>query len=142
MMDAVTKLWGDSYDCCSIYDTIVVPPPRTGSEVIVNHSQEEDELVGIESMNPSQITAIRSSLAPLSLIWGPPGKLLHLWARIEAHWRLSHAGTGKTTVVVQILRYLLRKFPDCKVLMTASTHNGKFSRPRREWPCSQPISCR
>ncbi|KAF9237759.1 RNA dependent RNA polymerase-domain-containing protein [Melanogaster broomeanus] len=32
--------------------------------------------------------------------------------------------TGKTTVVVQILRYLLRKFPECKILMTASTHNA------------------
>ncbi|KAF8555926.1 RdRP-domain-containing protein [Imleria badia] len=105
MMDAVTKLWQDSYECCSIYDTIVVPPPRTGSEAVADHIEEEDELVGTESMNPSQIIAIRSSLAPLSLIWGPPG-------------------TGKTTVVVQILRYLLRKSPDCKILMTASTHNA------------------
>lgn len=77
-MDAVTKLWGDSYDCCNIYDTIVMPPPQTGPEAIVDHNQEEDELVGTELMNPSQITAIRSSLAPLSLIWGPPGKSLRL----------------------------------------------------------------
>lgn len=33
-------------------------------------------------------------------------------------------GTGKTTVVVQILRFLLVKFTECKILMTASTHNG------------------
>jgi hypothetical protein len=35
------------------------------------------------------------------------------------------AGTGKTTVVVQILRRILQNISDeSKVLMTASTHNG------------------
>ncbi|KAF8439377.1 RNA dependent RNA polymerase-domain-containing protein [Boletus edulis BED1] len=101
MMDALTKLWQDSYECCSIYDTIVMPPPQTASGAVDDHLGEEDELVGTELMNPSQIIAIRSSLAPLSLIWG-----------------------HQTTVVVQILRYLLRKFPDCKILMTASTHDA------------------
>ena len=76
-MDAVTRLWEDSYECCSIYDTIVMPPPPTSSEAVADNSQEEAELVGTESMNPSQITAIRSSLARLSLIWGPPGTFLH-----------------------------------------------------------------
>ena len=85
-MDAVTKLWQDSYECCSIYDTIVMPPPQTAAEVVADDSQEEDELVGTELMNPSQITAIRSSLAPLSLIWGPPGKCSSfLDSRLEAH---------------------------------------------------------
>jgi len=93
---------GDSYDPgrCSIYDTIVMPPPQTNSETIID-SQEEDELDGTELMNPSQIT-IRSSSAPLSLIWVPLGMLLHLRARNEAYWYLSHAGTGKPMVVVQI----------------------------------------
>lgn len=77
MMDAVTKLWNDTYDCCSIYDTIVMSPPRTSTEAVAAPSQDEEELVGTESMNPSQITAIRSSLAPLLLIWGPPGMLMH-----------------------------------------------------------------
>ncbi|TFK19298.1 RNA-directed RNA polymerase [Coprinopsis marcescibilis] len=58
-------------------------------------------------LNASQMQAIGSWTAPLSLIWGPPG-------------------TGKTTVVVQILRSILlsfsRKVPI--VLVTASTHNA------------------
>ena len=73
-MDAVARLWEESYDCCSIYDTIVMPPPPTGSEAVDENPEEEEELAGTERMNPSQITAIRSSLAPLSLIWGPPGE--------------------------------------------------------------------
>ena len=91
-MDAVTRLWEESYECCSIYDTIVRPPPRTASEAVLDPPEEEDELVGTEAMNRSQIAAIRSSLAPLSLIWGPPGKSLHLRVRIEAHWHPSPQG--------------------------------------------------
>ena len=75
-MDAVARLWEESYDCCSIYDTIVMPPPPTRSEAVDENPEEEGGLVGMERMNPSQITAIRSSLAPLLLIWGPPGKFL------------------------------------------------------------------
>ena len=80
-MDAVARLWEESYDCCSIYDTIVMPPPPTGSEAVDENPEEEEELAGTERMNPSQITAIRSSLAPLSLIWGPPGKFARPRAR-------------------------------------------------------------
>ncbi|KIJ58833.1 hypothetical protein HYDPIDRAFT_101927 [Hydnomerulius pinastri MD-312] len=105
MMDSLTKLWEEREHCCSIYDTIVLPPPTNEGPEDVDSALEEDELPGTETMNASQIAAIRSCLYPLSLIWGPPG-------------------TGKTTVVVQILRYLLRKFRDCKILMTASTHNA------------------
>ena len=42
------------------------------------------------------------------------------------------AGTGKTTVVIQILRKLVQAEPDCKILMTASTHNGETA---RDLPC-------
>lgn len=35
-------------------------------------------------------------------------------------------GTGKTTVVVEILVRLLREDPDTAILMTASTHNGEL----------------
>ena len=76
-MDAVTRLWEESYECCSIYDTIVMPPPTTNPKAVADDIQEEEEeLIGTELMNPSQITAIKSSLARLSLIWGPPGKFL------------------------------------------------------------------
>lgn len=35
------------------------------------------------------------------------------------------SGTGKTTVVVQILRQLIQRVGDTRtILMTASTHNG------------------
>lgn len=37
------------------------------------------------------------------------------------------AGTGKTTVVVQILRRILQNpIGDLKILMSASTHNGNI----------------
>jgi len=42
-------------------------------------------------------------------------------------------GTGKTTVVVQILRSILLTFNDGvrpKILMTASTHNGTYVVPK------------
>ncbi|KAH7343653.1 RNA dependent RNA polymerase-domain-containing protein [Rhizoctonia solani] len=56
--------------------------------------------------NESQRSAIISVQHPLSLVWGPPG-------------------TGKTTVVVTMLRLLLRSMPaGSRILMTASTHNA------------------
>ncbi|CCO32890.1 RNA-dependent RNA polymerase 2 Short=AtRDRP2 [Rhizoctonia solani AG-1 IB] len=64
--------------------------------------------VGInwDRFNESQKSAILSISHPLSLVWGPPG-------------------TGKTTVVVTMLRLLLRSMPSgSKILMTASTHNA------------------
>ncbi|KAG8715390.1 hypothetical protein FRC08_010636 [Ceratobasidium sp. 394] len=56
--------------------------------------------------NESQRQAILSIQYPLSLVWGPPG-------------------TGKTTVVVTMLRLLLKSMPQgSRILMTASTHNA------------------
>ncbi|KAJ1308794.1 hypothetical protein OPQ81_004484 [Rhizoctonia solani] len=70
--------------------------------------------------NESQKSAILSIQHPLSLVWGPPG-------------------TGKTTVVVTMLRLLLRSMPpNSKILMTASTHNavdnvlGRFIRENEQ----------
>lgn len=58
------------------------------------------------TLNESQNASLSSvSTHPLSLIWGPPG-------------------TGKTTVVVKILAYLLDALPDTRVLLTASTNNA------------------
>ncbi|KDQ53776.1 hypothetical protein JAAARDRAFT_61145 [Jaapia argillacea MUCL 33604] len=80
-----------------------------GSEACRFHRQITGQTISGDdtSLNPSQEEAVRSSDAQLSLIWGPPG-------------------TGKTTVVVQILRRLLKNdaLNDCKILMTASTHNA------------------
>ncbi|KAG6331888.1 hypothetical protein ID866_7202 [Astraeus odoratus] len=102
MMDALSRLWEEREDCCTIYKTIVWAPLSNDE---LHEMELEEEIPGVEDMNASQVTAIRSCTAPLSLIWGPPG-------------------TGKTTVVVQILRYLLHRFTECKILMTASTHNA------------------
>ncbi|KAI6021731.1 hypothetical protein PISMIDRAFT_613287 [Pisolithus microcarpus 441] len=105
MIDALTRLSVEREACCSIYNTIVMTPSPEEVDGEASNDSEEEEIPDAESLNASQVTAIRSCMAPLSLIWGPPG-------------------TGKTTVVVQILRYLLRKFGECKILMTASTHNA------------------
>ncbi|KAJ8087712.1 hypothetical protein PM082_006548 [Marasmius tenuissimus] len=105
MLDALTRLMREKDECCGFYDII------TG-----DHSDSDDAprsfplILGdeehIEGLNPSQEAAIRSCSGPLSLIWGPPG-------------------TGKTTVIVQILRGLIAtKDEDARILMTASTHNA------------------
>ncbi|KAI6025546.1 RNA dependent RNA polymerase-domain-containing protein [Pisolithus marmoratus] len=109
MIDALTRLSVERETCCSIYNTIVMIP---SSEELDDDASSDsaEEIPDAENLNASQIAAIKSCVVPLSLIWGPPG-------------------TGKTTVVVQILRYLLRKFGGCKILMTASTHNGNDPSP-------------
>ncbi|CAE7099567.1 unnamed protein product [Rhizoctonia solani] len=66
----------------------------------------DDAGIDWERFNESQKSAILSIQYPLSLVWGPPG-------------------TGKTTVVVTMLRLLLRSMPpSSRILMTASTHNA------------------
>lgn len=51
---------------------VMAPIPHEELEDARGDSEEE-EIEGVENMNASQITAIRSCMAPLSLIWGPPG---------------------------------------------------------------------
>ncbi|KAF8709476.1 AAA domain, partial [Rhizoctonia solani] len=66
----------------------------------------DDTGINWDRFNESQKSAILSVSYPLSLVWGPPG-------------------TGKTTVVVTMLRLLLRSMPPgSRILMTASTHNA------------------
>ncbi|KAG5352321.1 hypothetical protein C0989_002856 [Termitomyces sp. Mn162] len=113
MMDAVLRLLQEGQACCDFHDII------TGSENKSAMVHVEGEVIPVASssaaepyvngrLNQSQIDAVRSCDAPLSLIWGPPG-------------------TGKTTVVVEILQELLKKSRNDeppKILMTASTHNA------------------
>jgi len=73
MMEAITRLWEDREECCRIYDTIVMTPVPHEEPEDVRGDSEEEEIPGVENMNASQIAAIRSCMAPLSLIWGPPG---------------------------------------------------------------------
>ncbi|KAI0712794.1 RNA dependent RNA polymerase-domain-containing protein [Cerioporus squamosus] len=109
MLAAVQKLALKGYDCCRLHHVIVGLDPATDTE---EHGagQEEDATNASDdidaSLNYSQQQAVRTAVRnPMSLIWGPPG-------------------TGKTTVVVQILVQYLRRFPEGKILMTASTHNA------------------
>ncbi|KAG2003690.1 RNA helicase [Coprinopsis cinerea AmutBmut pab1-1] len=79
-------------------------------EGFVTPDPEDIVLPGAENLNDSQLEAIASWNASLSLIWGPPG-------------------TGKTTVVVEILRSIILTYDKLKkrlptILMTASTHNA------------------
>jgi len=106
MMDALLRLLQDREGSCLFYSIITGDTPADDTIFAVPASSSSDEIPEPDSLNPSQLTAIRSCEVPLSLIWGPPG-------------------TGKTTVVVQILRRILRNASETtKVLMTASTHNA------------------
>ncbi|KZT63464.1 hypothetical protein DAEQUDRAFT_778932 [Daedalea quercina L-15889] len=104
MMDAVSKLALDGSEACIFTDII------TGSASIVDaedHGGETDVMQQISaSLNASQRAAVLAAgPSRLALIWGPPG-------------------TGKTTVVVQILARFIREDREAKILMTASTHNA------------------
>jgi hypothetical protein len=137
MMDALRRLVQEGSACCSFSSIIAAnyggsspgkpddePPevdlsPNEGEEsgtaevpvgeeeTIEEPASEELTLASPDELNPSQRAAVDSCRKPLALIWGPPG-------------------TGKTTVVVYILQRILRTLSeDSKILMTASTHNGR-----------------
>ncbi|KAG7097929.1 hypothetical protein E1B28_005240 [Marasmius oreades] len=106
MLDALTRLMKDKTECCGFYDIITGSQNSEAEATPTSFPPilEDDE--HIAGLNDSQETAIRSCRGPLSLIWGPPG-------------------TGKTTVIVQILRGLVKtKDETARILMTASTHNA------------------
>ncbi|KAG6895232.1 hypothetical protein C0992_002474 [Termitomyces sp. T32_za158] len=112
MMDAVLRLLQEGQECCNFHDIITGSKSETATEgepgavPIASSSAIEPPVNG--RLNQSQIEAVKSCDVPLSLIWGPPG-------------------TGKTTVVVEILQELLKKSGNDdppKILMTASTHNA------------------
>ncbi|KAG5653862.1 hypothetical protein H0H81_009941 [Sphagnurus paluster] len=107
MMDAVQRLLKEGAACCRFHDIITGETPQddTIENIPVTNA---GSLPTSDRLNESQIMAVQSCSAPLSLIWGPPG-------------------TGKTTVVVDILRDILKKSTKDeppKILMTASTHNA------------------
>jgi len=125
MIDALQRLLQQRETCCGFYDTITGNTENTNTPMPVITHDMDSESPEVQGLNPSQITAIQSCKAPLSLIWGPPGTLCDSFIH-PSHSRID-VGTGKTTVVVQILRKLLRNSRDnLKILMTASTHNGKL----------------
>ncbi|KZT10828.1 RdRP-domain-containing protein [Laetiporus sulphureus 93-53] len=105
MMDAVLRLATEGSECCSFSDIIA------GDEAVLDPATEEQTTADgldedLPSLNDSQKAAVRAAgSSTLALIWGPPG-------------------TGKTTVVVQILIHFIKSSPGTKILMTASTHNA------------------
>lgn len=145
MMDAVLKLCTLGQGCCSFARIIThggsisendgMPHDEDGDQQQavdgVDHDSPEhvtvdsdDERNALSTFNESQRLAVQRCRAPLSLIWGPPGRLSVMMRLFSAYPR---AGTGKTTVVIQILRHIMREraATESKLLITASTHNGE-----------------
>ncbi|KAI0364829.1 P-loop containing nucleoside triphosphate hydrolase protein [Pilatotrama ljubarskyi] len=116
MLEAVRKLAVKQYEACRLYNVVVgMDPGRLAAaydSASLDEQFEDDARAEAQSsevnstLNASQRAAVSSAVStPMCLIWGPPG-------------------TGKTTVVVQILVQFLRRLPDAKILVTASTHNA------------------
>lgn len=108
MMDAMLRLLQEGAACCRFHRIITGDRTQEDDDPTVDNTILDVNLEQIsDHLNASQILAVESCRVPLSLIWGPPG-------------------TGKTTVVIQILRHILTSVSGelPKILMTASTHNA------------------
>ncbi|KAJ7636650.1 RNA-directed RNA polymerase [Roridomyces roridus] len=106
MMDALLRLLENRELSCRYYSIITGTEPESlttlASTTLTPSAPGE-----YSTLNQSQVAAVEAIHNPLSLVWGPPG-------------------TGKTTVVVQMLKRLIQNNDDeTKILMTASTHNGE-----------------
>ena len=80
MMDAVQRLLLEDQTCCTFHDIITGSENNSaivhgggGSEAITTAPSSATEPFGNGRLNQSQIEAVKSCDAPLSLIWGPPG---------------------------------------------------------------------
>jgi len=125
MLDAVGRLVRDGSLCCSFSNLIVGKHKDDAS----GQTDGEDPDVDVDGnldkdgLNPNQVRAVESSKNPLTLIWGPPG--IQTGTPLHADDLTISSGTGKTTVVVKILRKFFETLgEEEKILMTASTHNG------------------
>ncbi|KAK2464629.1 hypothetical protein APHAL10511_003322 [Amanita phalloides] len=106
MIDALRRLLTEKEASCAFYGIITGDNDTSEQDADENPIEQlEEGFVPSDNLNDSQIAAVNSCTSPLSLIWGPPG-------------------TGKTTVVIQILRRFLATATHSKILMTASTHNA------------------
>ncbi|KAJ3824830.1 RNA dependent RNA polymerase-domain-containing protein [Lentinula raphanica] len=110
MVDAIRRLALEGPECCrfSRMITDAFPEDDDGDDAgVIEDVAAISAPIDANDLNESQYEAIRRTRqAQVSLIWGPPG-------------------TGKTTVVVQVLRDLIQNLAEgSKILMTASTHNA------------------
>ena len=127
MLDAMGRLVKDGPTCCSFSSLIVGKHQSNtddqtdrGSDAGADVTDNLDE----DGLNPNQVRAVESSDNPLALIWGPPG-IIEIPLSINGLTHNCLPGTGKTTVVVKILRKFFKTLDEEeKILMTASTHNG------------------
>lgn len=135
-MDALHRLATEGAACCRFHRSItgdLQNPEATEEEVhgdrdnvVANTVDAQTEVDIQDGLNRSQRIAVQASQsAQISLIWGPPGTS-SFPACFSVNGIIQNViGTGKTTVVVQILRHLVERLEEGgKILMTASTHNG------------------
>ena len=122
MMDALIRLAEKRSECCAFYHLLV---GESSDHTIPTTTQTSSNFSYGPNLHDSQKLAIDSIDTPISLIWGPPGELSLQTDYISI--LTCAVGTGKTTVVVQILRKLIEEATEegLKILMTASTHNGQ-----------------
>ena len=126
MLDAVGRLVKDGSICCSFSHLVVGKHKGDTGGRTDGEEDPDDDVDGDldeDGLNPNQVRAVESSKNPLTLIWGPPGTTgISLHVDVLTVYR--PLGTGKTTVVVKILRKFFETLGEEKILMTASTHNG------------------
>ncbi|KAJ6607939.1 RNA-directed RNA polymerase [Mycena sp. CBHHK59/15] len=105
MMEALLRLLDEREDSCRYYSIITGTTPTDTTLASPSKSNLPSEQSA--RLNESQALAVVSTNSPLSLVWGPPGKLFTRW-RVPAVYIHYHSGLNDET----------------KILMTASTHNA------------------
>lgn len=74
MMDAVLRLLKEGAGCCRFHNIITGEETAEGEDhVAVPDGVSDMNQFASDRLNASQIMAVNSCTAPLSLIWGPPG---------------------------------------------------------------------
>jgi regulator of nonsense transcripts 1 len=82
-MDAVLKLVTKRASSCRFHSIITGGSQDSDSDDVIPSPGQvgilaEEPGETIDGLNPSQMAAVRSCKAPLSLIWGPPGSSCEL----------------------------------------------------------------
>jgi regulator of nonsense transcripts 1 len=76
MMDAVLRLLQEGAGCCRFHRIITGDRAQGEDEPTIENTTSDQSPVQVsDHLNASQILAVESCRVPLSLIWGPPGRL-------------------------------------------------------------------